>query len=385
MVKTSFRSLRKTERTGCEICERESTKISSSLPICLDCIRESPKKSIEIATQIHSETREKELLPPKVPDKPEGVECFHCGNNCEISEGNRGYCNLSKNENGELKREFGTSEKAVGSWYRDKHPTNCVASWCCAGGSGSGYPTYAKTPEGDRGFKSAAIFLGACSYHCLYCQNNQWRRNARERKPILEKDELIEEIFSDDSITCMCWFGGSPETQSPFVYEVSKELVERAEKKNRILSVCLETNGNFSKKWLDKIAEISLESGGGIKFDLKAWDENLNKVLSGVDNTPTYENFKRLGELHSERKEPPFLRASTLLVPGYIDLKEIRKIASFISQIDPTVPYSLLAYGPAYQLDDLPTTEKKFAFRAKNIAEKEGLKDVRVGNKHLLR
>ncbi len=383
-VKTLLRSFRKIEKTECEICGKERTKISSSLPLCLECIREMPNRSIEIASQIHSETREGSGLPPHVPDSSDGVECDYCGNNCKISGGDRGYCNLSKNENGELTREYGTSERGIGSWYKDRHPTNCVASWCCAGGSGSGFPTYAKTPEGDKGYKSAAVFLGTCSYHCLYCQNSQWRRNAKERKPVLEKDELVEEIFSDDSITCMCWFGGSPETQSPFVHEVSKELIERSEEENRILRVCLETNGNFSKNWLNKIAHLSVKSGGGIKFDLKAWNENLNRILSGVDNTPTYENFERLGELHSERKEPPFLRASTLLVPGYIDVKEIRKIARFISEVDPTIPYSLLAYGPAFKLNDLPTTEREFAFKAKKAAEKEGLENVRIGNKHLL-
>jgi len=384
-VKTLLRSFGKVENTGCEICGKESMKISSFLPLCLECIREKPNRSIEIASQIHSEIREKAGLPPKIPDSTEGVGCYHCRNNCKISEGNRGYCNLPKNENLELAREFGTSEKGIGSWYRDGHPTNCVASWCCAGGSGSGFPTYAKTPGGDKGYKSAAVFLGTCTYHCLYCQNSQWRRNAKDRKPVLEKKKLIEEILHDSSVTCMCWFGGSPEAQSPFVYEVSKELIERTEKKDRIFRVCLETNGNFSENWLDKIADISLKSGGGIKFDLKTWNENLNRVLSGVDNTATYDNFERLGELNSKRKEPPFLRASTLLIPGYIDVKEVRKIARFISGVDPTIPYSLLAYGPAFKLDDLPTTERDFAFKAKKAAEKEGLKNVRIGNKHLLR
>ncbi|KXA91075.1 hypothetical protein AKJ57_02515 [candidate division MSBL1 archaeon SCGC-AAA259A05] len=53
--------------------------------------------------------------------------------------------------------------------------------------------------------------------------------------------------------------------------------------------------------------------------------------------------------------------------------EEIRKITSFISEVDPTILYSLLAYGPAYRLGDLPTTEREFAFRAKDAAEAEGL------------
>ncbi|KXA93524.1 hypothetical protein AKJ66_01865 [candidate division MSBL1 archaeon SCGC-AAA259E22] len=380
--------LRGFERTGeseCELCGKESKKISDSLPLCLECIREKPERVLEIASQIHSSARREIGLPPEIPENSEGVECPHCANSCRIPEGDSGYCNLSKNKKGQLTRDFGTPERAIGSWYRDSHPTNCVASWCCAGGSGSGHPEYAKTPEGDRGYKNAAVFLGTCCYHCLYCQNSRWREMASSRKPVLERDELVEEISSDRTITCLCWFGGTPEPQAPFVHEVSKRIREAVEEEDRILRVCLEANGNFSWPWLEKIAKISLESGGGIKFDLKTWDENLNRVLSGVSNGPTYKNFERLGELHSEREEPPFLRASTLLVPGYIDLEEIRKIARFISEVDPGIPYSLLAHGPAYRLADLPTTAKDFAFEAKDAAEAEGLERVRVGNKHLLR
>ncbi len=383
-MKNLFRSFRKTEKTECKICGRKSTKISSSLPLCLDCIRRKTDKALEIASQIHSEAREEVGFTSEIPGSTEGVECHHCANNCRIPKGENGYCNLSTNENGELKRNLGTSEKAIGSWYRDSHPTNCVASWCCAGGSGSGFPQFAKTPDGDRGYKSAAVFLGTCSYHCLYCQNKNWRKMASSKEPVLRSVELVEEIASDRSITCLCWFGGSPEPQSPFVYEVSKRLTEEAEEEDRIFRVCLEANGNFSKRWLKKIAEISLKSGGGIKFDLKVWNEDLNRVLSGVSNTSTYENFERLGEMHSERKEPPFLRASTLLVPGYIDVKEVRRIARFISEVDPTIPYSLLAYGPAFKLKDLPTTQKDFGSKAKKAAEKEGLENVRIGNEHLL-
>lgn len=371
-------------RGKCRLCGQGSEKISSFLPLCLDCIRKSPEEALEIASSIHAEVREETGLPPDVPKSPDGIDCHYCANSCRIPQGDRGYCNLSENRSGRLARSFGTPERAIGLWYKDPHPTNCVAAWCCAGGSGSGYPRYAKTPKGDRGYVNAAVFLGSCSYHCLYCQNAEWREMARSGKPVLQS-ELAEEIFSDRSITCLCWFGGTPEPQMPFVYELSRKLKERAEKKKRIFRICLEANGNFSWPWLEKIAQISLESGGGIKFDLKAWDENLNKVLSGRGNKATFENFHRLKKLHSERKEPPFLRASTLLIPGYIDLEEIRKIARFIKEIDPTIPYSLLGYAPAYRLNDLPTTEKDFAFRAKDVAEGEGLQRVRVGNKHLLR
>lgn len=48
------------------------------------------------------------------------------------------------------------------------------------------------------------------------------------------------------------------------------------------------------------------------------------------------------------------------------------------------IPSSLLAFYLQFFFNDLPTTPKEFAFRSKEIAEKEGLRRVRIGNLHLL-
>lgn len=132
------------------------------------------------------------------------------------------------------------------------------------------------------------------------------------------------------------------------------------------------------------MADLSLRSGGCIKFDLKAWDEGIHLALCGVTNQMTLDNFRELAKWTDQRPEPPFLIASTLLVPGYVDEWEIEKIAGFISSINPKIPYSLLAFYPQFYLNDLSTTSKSHARRCKVIAEKAGLKNVRIGNVHLL-
>jgi pyruvate formate lyase activating enzyme len=130
--------------------------------------------------------------------------------------------------------------------------------------------------------------------------------------------------------------------------------------------------------------DLSLQSGGCIKFDLKAWDENLHRVLTGATNKRTLENFSRAGEKIPLRLVPPLLIASTLLVPGYIDEEEIRNIARFIASINPDIPYSLLAFYPHFYMSDLPLTTRIFAEKCLTTAQEEGLKNVRIGNKHLL-
>jgi len=53
---------------------------------------------------------------------------------------------------------------------QDSIPTNCVADWVCSATTGRGCPKYANTPLGEEGYYNLAVFYGACSLDCLYCQ-----------------------------------------------------------------------------------------------------------------------------------------------------------------------------------------------------------------------
>jgi pyruvate formate lyase activating enzyme len=135
---------------------------------------------------------------------------------------------------------------------------------------------------------------------------------------------------------------------------------------------------------LEEMIELSLHSGGCIKFDIKAWNESLHRALCGVSNRRTKENFELASRWFEKRPLPPLLVASTLLIPGYIDEEEVRRIARWISSLHPDIPYALLAFAPQFLFKDLPTTPRKLAFRCKEVAEAEGLRNVRIGNIHLL-
>ena len=119
---------------------------------------------------------------------------------------------------------------------------------------------------------------------------------------------------------------------------------------DRILRICWETNGSMSKHVLGDLVDSALNTGGCIKFDLKAWDETLHIVLTGVTNRQTLENFTRIAERIAERSMPPLLIASTLMVPRYIGATEVERIAAFIKRLDPNIPYGLLAFHPQHEM-----------------------------------
>lgn len=76
--------------------------------------------------------------------------------------------------------------------------------------------------------------------------------------------------------------------------------------------------------------------------------------------------------------------ASTLLVPGYVDVEEVAALARFIAAINPAIPYSLLDFHPQFYLPDLPRTSRGHALRCLQAAREAGLANVRIGNIHLL-
>jgi len=187
-----------------------------------------------------------------------------------------------------------------------------------------------------------------------------------------------------ENVSCICFFGGDPSSQMPHALKTSKLALERAKRKGRILRICWETNGYWKKEFALKAAEFSLVSGGTIKFDLKTWDANLNKALCGVSNKPTLESFKMIGErFFKKRSELSVLTASTLLVPGYVDVEEVENLARFIAEIDPAIPYTLLAFCPHYVMNDLSTTRREQADQCYDVASKY-LEHVRIGNINLL-
>jgi pyruvate formate lyase activating enzyme len=141
----------------------------------------------------------------------------------------------------------------------------------------------------------------------------------------------------------------------------------------------------MSPELLDEMMGLSLESGGCVKFDLKAMDANIHYALCGVNNERTFENFAAAARHIPERPEPPPLVASTLLVPGYVNAQEVEAIASFIAELDPNIPYALLGFHGDFLMADMPPTSWKQAESCLEAAKAAGLKRVRLGNVHTLR
>jgi len=364
----------------CANCKKESPLIAESLAVCSECIRQDFNRVLPLIEKAHKISRNEFHLPEAVPRDKAGVKCTICANECEIPEGGFGYCGLRTNHLGKLVHLV---DRAKGSlaWYHDPLPTNCVAEWVC--GEKESY-----------GYKNLAVFYHGCSFNCLFCQNWHYREEVEllmERAipaPLQGPENSRNENFIsseelagcvDGKTNCICYFGGDPVPHIHHALETSRLALKK--KKVRI---CWETNGYMNPGFLKEMAELSLNSGGCVKFDLKTFSEELNIALCGTSNRRTLENFSLLAKYCKERREPPFLVASTLLVPGYVDRFEVLKIARFIASLDQEIPYSLLGFHPHFYMLDLPNTSRRHAEECLEEAKNAGLKRVKIGNIHLL-
>lgn len=353
--------------TSCKRCGAASFYTAKAIGYCAGCIREGKENIYDNLNKMHREVRKNSGVPFRTPKDEEGVFCPVCGRGCRPAPGEKGYCGLKENRNGKLVHLAGVPSKGLLEYYFDSLPTNCVASFVCPA---------LETPYS--GLKNLAVFYGACNLNCLFCQNWHYRLLTKSLSPLMSARDLAAKV--DDNTACICFFGGDPAPQIPHALStVSKALIKKPD-----LRICWETSGCISDYYFSKILDISYRSGGTVKFDFKAVNNNLYFALTGGDNKHLLKNFTKCASL-SREKDVDLVVASTLLVPGYITEEEVFDIASFIAHHNPWTPYSLLAFSPHFHMKDLPLISRKEAEACYFAAKKAGLHRVNLANEHLLR
>jgi pyruvate formate lyase activating enzyme len=90
------------------------------------------------------------------------------------------------------------------------------------------------------------------------------------------------------------------------------------------IHTALDTNGYYG----DKLSDAELESVDLVMLDLKTWDAERHRHLTGMDVAPTHAFARRL----ADRRRPVWVRY--VLVPGLTDdLDDITNTARFAAQL----------------------------------------------------
>jgi pyruvate-formate lyase-activating enzyme len=165
-------------------------------------------------------------------------------------------------------------------------------------------------------------------------------------------------------------FTGGDITCNPEYYASVSERIKKAT--NDKLWVLIETNGYaLTRKNLEVLKEGQVDS---YWLDIKAYDNKIYKKLCGTSNKTVLDSVCHIVDLDFT------LEVLTLFIPGYVETDQHIQISRLISDIDPEIPISLLAFFPTYKLsNNRPPTFDEMITSYMAMKE-EGILNLRLGN-----
>ena len=162
--------------------------------------------------------------------------------------------------------------------------------------------------------------------------------------------------------------GGDVVCCADFYAEATMKIKERCEN----MWVLIETNGyGLTPKNLDLLRDAGVDS---FWLDIKAYDEDVYRRLCGTTNRW----ILKAPEWILERGF--VLEVLTLYIPNWVEVDQIVKIAKLIADLDSDIPFTILAFFPAYKLSHLRTPTLMEMVKAYFAVKDVGLKNVKIGN-----
>ena len=212
-----------------------------------------------------------------------------------------------------------------------------------------------------------------CMFRCVYCHNpDTWTMSngfpvtvARASEELRKYKRGLQAMSGGFTLS-----GGEALMQHRFAVKLF-----RAARGMRI-HTALDTNGYFGERLSDEELElISL-----VLLDIKTWDPERHRRLTGMDVGPTLDFARRL----AARDRPVWLRF--VLVPGHTDDPEdVAKIASFAARLGNVERVDVLPFhqmgrhkwerlGLDYQLEDTEPPSTEVIARTVDLFRDAGLK-----------
>jgi pyruvate formate lyase activating enzyme len=160
-----------------------------------------------------------------------------------------------------------------------------------------------------------------CMFRCLYCHNpDTWTMSNGIPVTLARAIEELSKYRTGLKVMSggFTLSGGEPLMQHRFAVKLF-----RASQKMGI-HTALDTNGFYG----DRLSDEELETINLVLLDIKTWDPERHRHLTGNDNGPTLDFARRL----ARGNRPVWLRF--VLVPGLTDdLEDIAQIARFTAEL----------------------------------------------------
>jgi len=273
------------------------------------------------------------------------VQCQVCPNRCTLSPGDRSICRSKVNIGGKLYSLAYGNPCSVNVDPIEKKPLNHF------------YP----------GTSVLSIATTGCNFRCLNCQN--WEISQKKPEEVSHTELFPADVVKTakgEKTPSIAFTYSEPITYYEYTHDTAK-LAREAGLKNVLVS-----NGYINKGPLLQLAEYV----DGANINLKSFDNSLYASLNGGTLQPVLETFKTL------HQEGVWFEMTTLVVPTYVDDSEMikRMCAWILEELGPDYPLHFLRFFPQYKLTRLPPTPIETLERLRDLALKEGIHYVYLGN-----
>ncbi|MFN8628092.1 MAG: pyruvate formate-lyase-activating protein [Candidatus Binatia bacterium] len=217
------------------------------------------------------------------------------------------------------------------------------------------------------------VWLTGCQFRCVFCHNpDTWKLNNGIPVPLARAVTEVRKYrhglrSMNGGLTVS---GGEPLLQDRFVIGLFTAV------KDVGIHTALDTNGALG----DRLSDADLQACDLVMLGLKAFDPDLHRRVTGMDNAPVLAFAQRLAAL----RRPLWLRY--VLVPGLTDdVAELTRIAQFAADLGNVDQVELLPFhqlgrfkwehlGMAYQLHDRAPPSQAQIEAALSIFRSAGLK-----------
>lgn len=218
------------------------------------------------------------------------------------------------------------------------------------------------------------LFLSGCSLRCRYCHNPDasyvHRGRTRSEADVLEEIARYRDFLlaAGGGVTLS---GGDPLFQPDFTGAVLKGCRKMG------LHTCLDTSGHLGANAdEDMLAHTDL-----VLLDIKAWNPESYKALTGGELRPSLEFAERLAAL----RKPVWLRY--VLVPGLTDgMEDIAELSRYAAHLGNVERVDVLPFHQMgrfkwdklnldYTLKDVPEPSAELTEQVRGIFRREGFPD----------
>jgi len=273
------------------------------------------------------------------------VRCKLCPRQCEVPDGERGYCRVRENRKGKY---YTLVHSRVVAAHVDPIEKK---------------PFFHFLP----GAMAFSIATGGCNVNCKFCQN--WEisqaRPEQLRGLYLPPEDLALNARRNQC-SALAYTYSEPVVFSEYVIDAAN-MGRRAGLKSVVVS-----NGFIQQEPLRAMCDAV----DAIKIDLKSYSEKYYREVVRGELRPVLDSIVNV------RKSGRWLEIVYLVVPTLNDSDaDFRGVSQWIKkEVGADVPIHFTRFHPLYLLTNLPPTPLATLERAKSIADAEGLEYAYVGN-----